>query len=40
MTAQTWIDETKNLLLTDYVEEHDVLATDVNDSGTMLLTIS
>ena len=34
MTAQTWIDETKNLLLTDYVEEHDVLATDVNDSGT------
>jgi hypothetical protein len=36
MTAQTWIDETKNLLLTDYVEEHDVLATDVNDSGTTL----
>lgn len=34
MTAQTWIDETKNLLLTDYVEEHDVLATDVNDYGT------
>jgi len=36
MTAQTWIDETKNLLLTDYVEEHDVLATDVNDSATTL----
>ena len=36
MTAQTWIDETKNLLLTDYVEEHDVLATSVNDSATTL----
>ena len=36
MTAQTWIDETKNLLLTDYVEEHDVLATGVNDSATTL----
>ena len=36
MTAQTWIEETKNLLLTDYVEEHDVLATGVNDSATTL----
>ena len=36
MTAQTWIDETKNLLLTDYVEEHDVLATGINDSATTL----
>ena len=25
MTAQTWIDETKNLLLTDYVEEINAL---------------
>ena len=34
MTAQTWIDETKNLLLTDYVEEHDTLGTVLNDSET------
>jgi len=34
MTAQTWIDETKNLLLTDYVEEHDTLGTALNDSET------
>ena len=34
MTAQTWIDETKNLLLTDYVEEYDTLGTALNDSET------
>ena len=34
MTAQTWIDETKNLLLTDYVEECDTLGTLLNDSET------
>ena len=34
MTAQTWIDETKNLLLTDYVEEYDTLGTLLNDSET------
>ena len=34
MTAQTWIDETKNLLLTDYVEEYDTLGTTLNDSET------
>ena len=26
MTAQTWIDETRDLLLTDYVEEQATLA--------------
>ena len=34
MTAQTWIDETKNLLLTDYVEEHDQLSADLSTSDT------
>ena len=34
MTAQTWIDETKNLLLTDYVEEHDQLSADLTTSDT------
>ena len=34
MTAQTWIDETKNLLLTDYVEECDTLGTDLNTTET------
>ena len=34
MTAQTWIDETKNLLLTDYVEEHDQLSADLGTSDT------
>ena len=34
MTAQTWIDETKNLLLTDYVEEHDQLSANLTTSDT------
>jgi hypothetical protein len=34
MTAQTWIDETKNLLLTDYVEECDTLGTGLNTTET------
>ena len=34
MTAQTWIDETKNLLLTDYVEECDTLGTLLNTTET------
>ena len=34
MTAQTWIDETKNLLLTDYVEECDTLGTLLNSVET------
>ena len=34
MTAQTWIDETKNLLLTDYVEECDTLGTNLNTTET------
>ena len=34
MTAQTWIDETKNLLLTDYVEEGDTLGTLLNTTET------
>jgi hypothetical protein len=34
MTAQTWIDETKNLLLTDYVEEYDTLGTALNSTET------
>ncbi len=34
MTAQTWIDETKNLLLTDYVEEYDTLGTALNTTET------
>ena len=34
MTAQTWVDETKNLLLTDYVEECDTLGSDLNTTET------
>jgi len=34
MTAQTWIDETRDLLLTDYVEELATLGADINDSVT------
>ena len=36
MTAQTWIDETKNLLLTDYVEECDTLGTLLNTTETTI----
>ena len=34
MTAQTWIDETRDLLLTDYVEELATLGANINDSAT------
>ena len=34
MTAQTWIDETRDLLLTDYVEEQATLAGSLDASST------
>ena len=34
MTAQTWIDETRDLLLTDYVEEQATLAGALDTSST------
>ena len=36
MTAQTWIDQTRDLLLTDYVEELATLGADMNSSVTTI----
>ncbi|MGA0398206.1 MAG: hypothetical protein ACO3O3_13685, partial [Ilumatobacteraceae bacterium] len=36
MTAQTWIDETRDLLLTDYVEEQATLGAALNASETVV----
>jgi len=36
MTAQNWIDDTRDLLLTDYVEELATLGASINDSATTI----